>query len=156
MSQAARAIVSVMLLLALRAAEVDGLKIHSTVTGKGRVAVILVHGWTCDETMWSSQVPVLAKSYRVVTLDLPGHGRTGPLKDGKFSLDLFARSVEAVREQVKAERVVLVGHSMGTPVILRYAQLYPEHAAALVLVEGVTGVTRGPNAASMGSRIGRV
>ena len=127
----------------LWAAAVDGLKIHSSRAGKGPKTVILVHGWTCDETTWSEQVPVLAKHYRVVTLDLPGHGKSDSPADGKLSMDLFARAVEAVRAEAKAEHVVLVGHSMGTPVIVQYTRLYPQHVAALVLVDGL--VTFGPD-----------
>jgi sigma-B regulation protein RsbQ len=73
----------------------------------------------------------------VVTLDLPGHGKSDLPKDGKFSMDLFARAIEAVRAEAKAERVVLVGHSMGTPVVLRYSHLYPAHVSALVFVDGL-------------------
>jgi pimeloyl-ACP methyl ester carboxylesterase len=121
----------------LQAATVDGLKIHSTTTGAGKTTVILVHGYTCDETTWSEQVPALAKQYRVITLDLPGHGKSDAPAVEKFSMDLFARAIEAVRAEAGADRVVLVGHSMGTPVILRYASLYPEHTAAMVAVDGV-------------------
>jgi sigma-B regulation protein RsbQ len=121
----------------LSAASLDGLQIHSTVTGTGSKTVILVHGYTCDETTWTEQAPALSKQYRVVTLDLPGHGKSDLPKDGKFSMDLFARAIEAVRAEVKAERVVLVGHSMGTPVVLRYAHLYPAHVSALVFVDGL-------------------
>ena len=123
--------------LSLPAATVDGLNIHSTVTGTGSKTVILVHGYTCDETTWTEQVPALAKQYRVVTLDLPGHGKSDSPKDGKFSMDLFARAIEAVRAEVKADRVVLVGHSMGTPVVMRYAHLYPQHTLAMVFVDGL-------------------
>src|SRR5690348_15595249 len=55
-------------LLPLSAATVDGLKLHSSVAGSGPKTVILVHGWTCDDTTWTEQVPALAKQYRVVTL----------------------------------------------------------------------------------------
>jgi pimeloyl-ACP methyl ester carboxylesterase len=123
--------------LPLSAATVDGLKIHSSTAGTASHTVVLVHGWTCDETSWAAQVPELTKQkYRVVTLDLPGHGKSGSPADGKFSMDLFARAVEAVREEVKADRIVLVGHSMGAPVIRQYARLYPQHVAGLVAVDG--------------------
>jgi pimeloyl-ACP methyl ester carboxylesterase len=118
------------------AASVDGLNIYSTSTGTGKATVVLVHGWTCDSSSWDAQVPVLSKHYRVITLDLPGHGRSGAPKDGKFSMDLFARAVEAVRTEAHAEKIVLVGHSMGAPVIRQYARLYPKHVAALVAVDG--------------------
>ena len=118
------------------AATVDGLKIHSASAGSGRTTLVLVHGWTCDSSSWAAQVPVLAKKYRVLTLDLPGHGQSGAPKDGKFSMDLFARAVEAVRAEAGTDKIVLVGHSMGAPVIRQYARLYPQHVAALVAVDG--------------------
>jgi sigma-B regulation protein RsbQ len=118
------------------AASVNGLKIHSSSAGRGEATVMFVHGWTCDSTSWAAQVPVLSKKYRVITLDLPGHGQSGSPADGKFSMDLFARAVEAVRDEVKAERIVLVGHSMGAPVIRQYARLYSQRVAALVAVMG--------------------
>jgi len=120
----------------LSAASVDGLSIHSSTTGTGTATVIFIHGWTCDSSSWVSQVPAFAKKYRVVTLDLPGHGRSASPKDGKLSMDLFARAVEAVRAEAKADRVVLVGHSMGAPVIRQYARMYPQHVAGLVAVDG--------------------
>src|ERR1051326_8709211 len=122
----------------ISAASVDGAKIHWTSHGAPNAeAVILVHGWTCDETSWDPQVPVLSQKYRVITLDLPGHGKSDPPKDGKFSMAVFARAVEEVRAEAKADRVVLVGHSMGTPVIREYAHMYPKHVAALVPVDGL-------------------
>ena len=66
------------------AATLDGFQIHSTTKGAGSKTVIFVHGWTCDETSWENQVPVFSKNYRVITLDLPGHGKSGaPTGDRK-------------------------------------------------------------------------
>lgn len=154
-----RYLIWLVLSFSLSAATADGLRIHSSTVGKGSRTVILVHGWTCDESAWTEQVPVLAKKYRVVTLDLPGHGKSDLPKDGKFSMDLFARAIEAVRGEVKADHVVLVGHSMGTPVVLRYARLYPQHTVALVFVDGLILARQDPNAkggaaASPGARMG--
>jgi pimeloyl-ACP methyl ester carboxylesterase len=62
------------------AASVDGIDMHWTSSGSGPQTLFFVHGWTCDDTSWSAQVPVLSKKYRVLTLDLP-HPRgaaTGP------------------------------------------------------------------------------
>ncbi len=132
------------LTLQASAATVDGLKIHSSSAGKARQTVILVHGWTCDSTSWTAQIGPLSKTYRVVTLDLPGHGLSGSPADGKFSVDLFARAVEAVRAEANADKVVLVGHSMGAPVIRQYARLYPQHVAGLVAVDGPLAGGPGP------------
>lgn len=133
-----RLLVALFLMLpitALNAASVDGLSIHSASVGSGPT-IVFVHGWTCDASSWEQQVPVFAKTYRVITLDLPGHGQSAAPKDGKLSMDLFARAVEAVRAEAKADKIVLVGHSMGAPVIREYAHKFPSHVAGLVAVDG--------------------
>ena len=129
-------LISAIFVFPISAASVDGIRIHSSSAGAAKQVVILVHGWTCDSSSWAAQTPSLSKNYRVVTLDLPGHGESGSPAEGKFSIDLFARAVEAVRSESNAEKVVLVGHSMGAPVIRQYARLYPQHVAALVAVDG--------------------
>jgi pimeloyl-ACP methyl ester carboxylesterase len=141
-------LVALSLPAAAPAAVVDGISIHSTVHGSGPKTIVFVHGWTCDESSWDNQVPVFDKNYRVITLDLPGHGKSGSPKKGPITMDLFARSIEAVRVEAKAGKIVLVGHSMGTPVIRQYARLYPANVAALVPVDGMlhlSGTGAAPN-----------
>jgi sigma-B regulation protein RsbQ len=141
-------ILFVVALSPLSAATVDGIPIHYSTHGDGPATLVFVHGWTCDETSWMGQIEPFAERYRVVTLDLPGHGESGsPAADG-FSIDLFADAVEAVRAEVGAESIVLIGHSMGAPVIRQYARNYPQHVAGLVPVDGpISGAAFvGPNA----------
>jgi pimeloyl-ACP methyl ester carboxylesterase len=130
------------------AAAVDGIEIHSSISGMGPKTVTLVHGWTCDSTSWQSQTPELSKDYRVITLDLPGHGQSGSPKDGALSMELFARAIEAVRVEAKVDRMTLAGHSMGTPVIIQYALMYPQHVAALVFVDGLVSTPQNSRAPS--------
>jgi pimeloyl-ACP methyl ester carboxylesterase len=128
------------------AASVDGIPLHWTSAGSGPHTLMLVHGWTCDDSSWQGQVPALTSKYRVLTIDLPGHGKSGRLEAAKFSMDLFARAVEAVRAEAGADRLVLVGHSMGTPVIRQYARLYPQRVEGMVLVDGVVVLGAPPRA----------
>jgi pimeloyl-ACP methyl ester carboxylesterase len=128
-------VLAVVLAAPIHAASVDGIPINSSSAGSGST-IVFVHGWTCDVSSWAEQVPVFAKDHRVIALDLPGHGKSGSPKDGKFSMDLFARAVEAVRAEAGADQIVLVGHSMGVPVIRQYAVKYPQHVAGLVAVDG--------------------
>jgi len=128
------------------AASVDGVAIHSSVRGSGPKTIVFVHGWTCDESSWREQVPVFEKNYRVITLDLPGHGKSGSPKSGALTMELFAKAIEAVRVEAKAGKIVLVGHSMGTPVIRQYARMYPSNVAALVPVDGVLHLSGSSNA----------
>src|SRR5579883_845536 len=87
--------------LSLSAAMIDGAKINWATSGQGEKIVVFVHGWTCDSTTWSKQVPAVARKYQAVTLDLPGHGKSGMPK-GQFSMDLFAKAIEGVRRDVHA------------------------------------------------------
>jgi len=128
------------------AASIDGVPIHSTVRGSGPKTIVFVHGWTCDESSWRAQVPFFEKNYRVITLDLPGHGKSGAPANAPLTMELFARSIEAVRVEAGAGKIVLVGHSMGTPVIREYARLYPANVAALVPVDGVLHLSGSANA----------
>ena len=128
------------------AASVDGIAIHSTVRGKGPGSIVFVHGWTCDESSWVNQVPFFDKNYRVITLDLPGHGKSSSPANAPLTMELFARAIEAVRVEAKAGKIVLVGHSMGTPVIREYARLYPDNVAGMVPVDGVLHLSGSRNA----------
>lgn len=80
-------------------------------------AIILIHGFTLNMTFWDRQIPALAKDHYVVALDSPGHGQSGRPRDLDYTMDLYARAVEAVAREAGVSHAVLVGHSMGLPVI---------------------------------------
>ena len=83
----------------LSAASVDGLGIHAASVGSGPT-LVFVHGWTCDSSSWDGQVPAFSGDYRVITLDLPGHGRSDSPPDGKFSMNLLARRCHESADEV--------------------------------------------------------
>jgi len=118
-----------------RNATLDGNKIHYESYGAGREAIVLVHGWTCNLGFWSKQLPEFAKRTRVVAVDLPGHGQSDKPQVA-YTMDLFARAVDAVLTDAGVDRAVLVGHSMGTPVIREFYRKYPKKTLALVVVDG--------------------
>ena len=118
-----------------RYANLDGARIHYQNYGKGREAVVLIHGWTCNLDYWRDQVPDFAKRNRVIALDLPGHGQSDK-PELVYSMDLFARAVDAVMRDAKVERAVLVGHSMGTPIARQFYRKYPQKTLAIVIVDG--------------------
>jgi len=108
---------------------------HSRLSGSTPDAtVILVHGWSCDSTYWSEQLPALRRHFDVITIDLAGHGKT-PATRADFSMASFGRDVAEVVAQLPASQpIVLVGHSMGGPVAVEAALLLGER------VRGVIGV----------------
>ena len=120
-----------------RFAQLDGTRVHYEDAGpRGDSAVVFVHGWTCDATFWRLQTPALRDRVRVVSVDLPGHGRSDKPEGRQYTMQSFARAVEAVMRDAGVRQAVLVGHSMGVPVVREFYRLYPEKTRALVLVDG--------------------
>src|SRR5438128_7790136 len=99
----------------------DGVPIHYTVSGAGEPALVFVHGWAIDGRYWDAQVPVFARTHRVVTLDLAGHGRSGRDRQD-WTVAAFGQDVRAVVEALHLSKVVLIGHSMSGNVILEAAR----------------------------------
>jgi pimeloyl-ACP methyl ester carboxylesterase len=113
----------------------DGARIHYVNYGKGSKALVLVHGWTQNVDSWRGQVPDFVKRNRVIAIDLPGHGQSDKPQT-TYSMDYFARAVDAVLHDAKVKRAVLVGHSMGTPVARQFYRKYPEKTLGIVVVDG--------------------
>lgn len=115
-------------------AMLDGSKVHYKVIGSGEPTLVLVHGFSCNLGFWKGQIP-LADSMRLVLVDLPGHGQSDK-PELTYTMELMARGVFAVLRDARIPRAVLVGHSMGTPVIWQFSRLFPEKTQALVAVDG--------------------
>jgi pimeloyl-ACP methyl ester carboxylesterase len=106
-------------------------KISYSDTGKGN-AIVLLHGFLENQTMWQNLVPELSKKHRVITLDLLGHGETECL-GYVHSMEENAEVVRTVLSKLRIRKAIFVGHSMGGYVALAYAELYPAMVKALVL-----------------------
>ena len=117
-------------------AAVDHIKVHYTNYGKGETAMLFVHGWACDETVWSEQAPALAEKIRVITIDLPGHGQSDKPKEIEYDKNLYARAIDGVMNDAGVKFVILVGHSNGTPFTREFYRKFPAKVKALVVVEG--------------------
>ncbi len=116
-------------------ADLEGVRVHYTNYGTGEKALLFVHGWSSDETVWKKQAAELAKSTRVLTVDLPGHGQSDQ-PEIAYSMDYYARALDAIRRDASVKKAVLVGHSNGTPVIRQFYRRYPEQVSGLVIVDG--------------------
>jgi (E)-2-((N-methylformamido)methylene)succinate hydrolase len=98
--------------------------------------VVLIHGVGLSRAMWSAQVKALSGRYRVLTLDMLGHG-TSRMPAPDATLDDYADHVAAVLAIAGIRRAVLVGFSMGALVARAFAFRYPERLSALILLNGV-------------------
>jgi len=111
------------------------LKVHYKSLGEGKTPVVFVHGWCCDHTVWRDQAAAFDGKARMLFVDLPGYGRSDKPK-GDCTIELMAKGVDAVLRDAGAEKAVLVGHSMGTPVVRQVYRLVPDKVLALVFVDG--------------------
>lgn len=116
----------------------DGVEISYATYGwedhPGALAVVLVHGWSGDRGYWAHQVDYLAERYRVVALDLAGHGESG-LGRVDWKLAAFGDDVVAVVEEVDARKVALVGHSMGGDAAVHAAQRLGDRVSGIVWLD---------------------
>jgi len=116
-------------------AKLDSSRIHYLNYGKGDEALVLIHGWTQNADAWRDNVADLSARNRVIVMELPGHGQSDK-PQLTYSMDYFARAVEAVMRDAKVKRAVLVGHSMGTPIARQFYRKYPDQTLAIVIVDG--------------------
>jgi pimeloyl-ACP methyl ester carboxylesterase len=111
------------------------LKVHYKSLGEGKTAVVFIHGWCCDHSVWRDQAPALNGKVRTLFVDLPGYGKSDKPKMD-YTPDVFARGIDAVLQDAGVEQAVLVGHSMGTPIVRHFYRLFPAKTKGLVFVDG--------------------
>jgi len=108
------------------------IQVNYTSTGKGS-AIVLLHGFLENSSMWSDLIPVLSKKNKVITIDLFGHGKTENLG----YIHTMGEQATMVRELLKSlniRKVTLIGHSMGGYVALAFAELFPKNTKGICLM----------------------
>lgn len=101
-------------------------------TGEGR-PLVFVHGGWLNGRAWESQVERFAGDYRVITLDVRGHGQTGPTDVDRYSIPLFTDDLEALLDHLELDDPVLVGLSLGSMVVQEFLCRHPDRAAGAIL-----------------------
>ena len=115
----------------------DDLAMHYTIAGRGPLAVVFIHGWCGDAAQWQSHIAPVAKRYRVIAVDLVGHGRSSEELRDTWTIPRLAEDVAGLLEAEKLENVVLVGHAMGNSIALTVAALANERVAAVIGVQAM-------------------
>lgn len=112
----------------------DGVEIRFDAQGEGEPALVFVHGFSRNHNDWTSQMDYFSDRYKVVALDLAGFGESGNNRDN-WTMEAFGSDVISVIEHLNLTKVILIGHSMGTPVIMKAAIQNPEKIIGLVPVD---------------------
>jgi len=111
-------------------------KISYTDSGEG-TAIVLLHGFLENKKMWQDYVPLFSENYRVITIDLLGHGDSDCL-GYVHSMEENANMLHEILKHLHIQKAIIVGHSMGGYVGLAFAELYPTEIQKLVLLNSTS------------------
>lgn len=117
-----------------RFATLDGARIHYKDVGKGKRALVFIHGWAGDLGIWREQAAAFTRT-RMIFIDLPGHGASDKPHIA-YTQPYYAQAVAAVLDNAQVKEAILIGHSMGTPVAREFYRQYPVRTIAIVSVDG--------------------
>ena len=111
-----------------------GVEISYDDTGSGQTALLLIHGFPLDRTLWSAQTPALADVAQVIVPDLRGFGES-PLPIGTVTMDTYADDLHDLLDALRIPRVVVAGLSMGGYVAFAFYRKYASRVCALILAD---------------------
>ena len=117
----------------------DGQLICYNVFGNGDVTLVFVHGWGGDSRYWKYQVSNFAKKFKVVTIDLAGHGNSEQNRK-IYSPESFGQDIKAVVEAIDAKKVILIGHSFAGELSAEAAKLMPERVIGIIGADSIQNV----------------
>ena len=118
-----------------RLAGADGLTLHALEWSETGVPLVFLHGFGNEAHFWDDLAPALAPYYRSIAIDLRGHGDSDWDPEARYDHVSMARDLEALTETLGISRLVVIGHSLGGRVALRFAGRNPDRLAGLVLVD---------------------
>ncbi|NMD42320.1 MAG: alpha/beta hydrolase [Firmicutes bacterium] len=114
--------------------EIDGLKVHYRDEGAGK-PLVLLHGWSASLHTWDGWTESLEKDFRVIRLDLPAFGLTGPAAGADYSLDFYVDFLDHFLTALGIEKSYLAGNSLGGGISWLYAARYPEKVEKMILLD---------------------
>ena len=122
---------------------VDGLRWEVRVRGTG-TPLLLLHGFTGRATSWGAHATALARRFRLITVDLPGHGRSGiPVDPARVSVERSADDLATIVGRVGAAPADVLGYSLGARIALRLAVAHPGVVRRLILESPSAGIVSG-------------
>lgn len=118
-----------------------GIKLAYEERGEGKPAMVFVHGWACNRSFFAPQAEYFSRRHRVVSIDLRGHGGSDK-PEGEYPIAAYADDIAYLIEKLGLGKVIAVGHSMGSIVVLQLAAAHPDCVAGIVMIEPVRSLTQ--------------
>lgn len=120
--------------------EVNGISIHAEVQGEGE-PLLLLHGFTGSLRNWDAFVPAWSKRYKVITVDIIGHGLSErPADPQRYTMEQAAADLAALLDELHIGRTRVLGYSMGGRLALSFAALKPDRVSGLILESSSPGL----------------
>jgi pimeloyl-ACP methyl ester carboxylesterase len=135
----------------------DGARAHVLDQGnRSGPAIVLIHGSNASYLTWQPWVRRLGDSYRMISIDLPGHGLTGAVPDHDYSQEGMVKFVKEVTDKLGLAKFALAGNSMGGGVAARYAEEYPSDVSKLILVDAAGMQVKSGDRTPLAFRLARI
>jgi pimeloyl-ACP methyl ester carboxylesterase len=135
----------------------DGGKIHFRDRGpKSAPALVLIHGSNASLFTWEPWATRLSDAFRVITIDMPGHGLTGAVPSGEYSEQAMAIVVGQIADRLALPRFAIGGNSMGGGIAARFAEEYPQRVTQLILVDAAGMPVRAGEHIPLAFRLARI
>jgi len=119
----------------LRLPGADGLSLHALEWSREGTPLVFLHGFSNEAHVWDDAAPAVAPYYRTIALDLRGHGDSDRDPEARYDYDYHVADLESALAALGIDRFVLVGHSLGGRVAMRFAGKHPNRLAGLVIVD---------------------
>ena len=137
--------------------DVQGLSVHLRDEGPrdDPTPLLLLHGTSASLHTWNGWAAALAGKHRVIRLDLPGFGLTGPFPDGNYRMAHYTEFLNALLDKLQVQQVVLAGNSLGGQIAWETVLDYPQRVARLILVDAA-GFPLQSTSVPIGFRLARI
>lgn len=117
----------------IRTVDIDDLTLGYRELGSGQ-PVLLLHGWPTSSFLWRRVMPPIARTHRVIALDLPGFGASDKPVDGRYDFAYFERAIDGFLDRLEIDRVAVAAHDIGGPIALHWALTRPGRARRIALL----------------------
>ncbi len=117
--------------------DVYGMKVHYRDEGNKNdsIPLVLIHGTGASLHTWEKCVRSLKDSFRIITMDLPAYGLTGPNSDGIYTQEFYVKFIKEFLKTIKVDRCIIGGNSLGGAIAWNYTATYPSQVKKLILID---------------------